>query len=50
MRPVTQTPEVAVKSASIKEILPDFVLKGRRRRAVPAKMATIKLTARNWAG
>jgi hypothetical protein len=47
IRPVTQTPDVAVKRASTREILPDFVLKGRRRRKVPASMATIKLMARN---
>ena len=47
IRPVTQTPDVAVKRASTKEILPDFVLKGRRRRKVPTSMATIKLMARN---
>ncbi len=50
IRPVTQTPDVAVKRASTREIWPDFVLKGRRRRKVPPNMATIKLIARNWAG
>jgi hypothetical protein len=45
--PVTHTPDVAVKRASTKEIWPDFVLKGRRRRRVPAAMAIIKLIARN---
>jgi hypothetical protein len=38
---------VAVKRASTREISPDFVLKGRRRRNVPANMAIIKLMARN---
>jgi len=47
IRPVTQTADVAVKRASTREILPDFTLKGRRRRKVPANTATIKLIARN---
>jgi len=45
--PVTQTPEVAVKRASTKDIWPFLVAKGRRRRAVPAKMVRIKLMAKN---
>jgi hypothetical protein len=44
--PVTQTAEVAVKRASGKEILPDLVLKGKRRRTVPSKIATAKLIAK----
>lgn len=48
--PVTHTAEVDVKRASINEIWPDSVLKGRRRRRVPRQMAAMKLTARSWPG
>jgi len=47
MSPVTHTPEVAVKRASTKDMWPFLVAKGRRRRAVPAKIARIKLIAKN---
>lgn len=45
--PVTQTPEVAVNSASTREIRPDVVVKGRRSSAVPIRMAAMKLMAKN---
>jgi hypothetical protein len=50
IRPVTQIAEVEVKRASIRDIWPDFVLKGRRRSTAPAKIAIKKLMARTWAG
>jgi hypothetical protein len=47
MRPVTQTAEVEVKSASTKEIWPDVVLNGRSKRRTPTRMVIAKLTASN---
>jgi len=48
--PVTQTAEVDVKRASMKEISPDVVEKGSMRRNAPASIAAIKLNIRKEAG
>jgi len=50
VRPVTQTAEVEVKRASIKEISPDVVEKGSMSRNAPASIAVMKLIRRKEAG
>lgn len=47
IRPVTQTADVAVKSASTKGKWPAYVLKGRSRSSVPIPIAAAKLAAKN---
>jgi hypothetical protein len=42
--------EVEVNRASMKEILPETVLRGSIRKKAPKKMAAAKLIASTWAG
>lgn len=51
IKPVTQTADVLVKRASTNDMFsPEWVLNGRSNKAVPIKMAAIKLRASSWAG